>query len=521
MPLPERDMEWPPPKIKPEMHQYEIHGAWYSGDPERLAKVYGGAFGSPAYGLDAKGWDRPQVNPLGLWGRVTSMFWARKQLPGQTFTPKLHVPVAGDIASTSADLLFAEPPTLRVQGEDSQTRLEKILEEGGVYGVLLEGAELGAGYGGVYVRVGYNTDVADYPIVDLVPADAGVPEFANGRLKAVTFWRVLEDDHKTVWRHLERHESGRVFHGLYKGTEDRLGDAQPLADHPETADFAKLVDAAGGFDTGYKGLLVSYVPNMRPHRTLRGTSLGRSDYAGVEQLMDSLDEVYTSWMRDIRLGKGRVFLPEVYLENRGRGQGASFDPDREFFSGLGMLPSPNNAGSMITISQFDIRVAEHKESAKSLLAQILRGAGYSMQSFGEDDNAGQAATATEMHMRRHKSYTTRGRKTGYWTPTLAWLTDCLLTVDQKVFNSKVVAARAQVEWPDGVMPDPEAMARTLDFLNRAQVASLETKIRMLHPEWDDTQVREETKRLRAELGVLVEDPAKLRETYIPDAPKAA
>ncbi|MGN9844470.1 hypothetical protein ACTMTI_40720 [Nonomuraea sp. H19] len=32
-----------------------------------------------------------------------------------------------------------------------------------------------------------------------------------------------EDGDRQVWRHLERHERGRVFHGLYLRTPDRLG----------------------------------------------------------------------------------------------------------------------------------------------------------------------------------------------------------------------------------------------------------------------------------------------------------
>ncbi|PZG42017.1 hypothetical protein C1I98_20350 [Spongiactinospora gelatinilytica] len=280
-----------------------------------------------------------------------------------------------------------------------------------------------------------------------------------------------------------------------------------------------MVDEDGGFDSGYdKGLLVGYVPNMRPHRTLRGTHLGRSDYAGVEPIMDALDETMTSWMRDLRLGKGRIIVPEVYLTNTGRGRGAMWDPDREIYSALAMLPPPGGSGAAeLTISQFDIRVAEHKETARSLTAQILRGAGYAVQSFGEDDNSGQAATATEIHMRRHKSYTTRGRKIGYWTPCLAWLAECLLAVDRAVYGTKVVSERAGIEWPDGVMPDPEALSRTLDMLNRAQAASVETRVRMLHPEWEDPQVRAEVTKLREEMTINVSDPAELAETYVPDA----
>ncbi|MER6171352.1 phage portal protein [Streptosporangium sp. NPDC001681] len=514
MPLPTTDQEWPPPAIRPEMRLYNQWGAWYSGSPERLAEVYGAGV-SPGIGLDLKGWDRP-LRAGGVMGRVVRWFWAAPTPAGQSRSTKLHVPIAGDIAATSADLLFSEPPTLKVPGKKGQARLDKILHEAGIYGGLLEAAELGAAYGGVYLRIGWDTGV-DHPVFDALPADAGIPEFSSGRLAAVTFHRVVRDEDRQVWRHLECHEKGRVYHGLYMGDEDHLGQQVPLEDHPATAHFAPQVDAEGGFDSGYeRGLLVHYVPNMRPHRLLRGTSLGRSDYSGVEPLMDALDETWTSWMRDLRLAKARVIVPEVYLQNTGRGRGSMWDPDREIYSGLGMLPPPGGGSNMITMSQFAIRVQEHSDTAQSLIAQILRGSGYSVQSFGEGGD-GQAQTATEIHMQRHRSYSTRGRKVGYWTPALSWLSEVLLAVDHHIYGSKVSAEKATVAWPDGVMPDPESLSRTLDMLVRAQSVSLDTRIRMLHPEWDADQVQAEKERLRDEMGLNVPDPAELAEAFIPSA----
>ncbi len=517
MPLPVQDQAWPPPHIHRELRLYEQWGAWYGGDPDHLARVYG-VNQVHGIGLDPKGWDRPQPGVTGWMNRVSRWFWGSPTPAGQVRNTKLHIPIAGDISSTSADLLFSEPPTLRVKGKNGQKRLDSLMHEAGIYGSLLEAAEVSSAYGGVFLRVGWDTEMYDHPVLSVLPPDAAVPEFRYGALFAVTFWRVLAEDDKCVIRHLERHERGRVYHGLYEGTSDKLGKQIPLTEHPETEIYAERVDETGGFDTYFpRGLLVNYVPNMRPHRLIRGTALGRSDYQGVEHLMDSLDEVWTSLMRDIRLGKGRIVVPDLFLENLGRGKGASWDPDKEIYSGLGMLPPPGTApNAMLTISQFAIRVTEHVESAKALVGQILRGAGYSAQSFGESDNSGRQLTATEIHSRERKSFSTRGRKTGYWNPSLQWLSDAILSVDHGVWGTKVSAERAEVHWPDGVLPDPEALARTIELFNRAQALSIETKVRMVHPDWDDHQVRSEMNKLRDELGLTVPDPDRLDDVLVPD-----
>lgn len=517
MPLPDRDQQWPPTHCHAAQRLYDTWGAWYSGDTDRLAAVYGATSG---FGMDLKGLDRPAQYRGGLVGKVARWFWGTPVSAGQLRDAKVHIPIAADIAETSADLLFGEPPQITVDDGATQDRLAELIDELALPSYLLESAEVVAAYGGGYLRVSWDTDLADHPLVDTVPADAAAPEWWHGRLAAVTFWRVLHVESEQVWRHLERHEPGRVFHGLYRGTTDRLGRAMPLPDHPDTAPFAEMVDDEGGFATGVDGLLVVYVPNMRPHRVLRGSPLGRSDYQGVEPVMDALDEAWTSWMRDLRLAKARIVVPDAYLQSQGRGRGAYFDAEQEVYSSLSMLPKPDASGSMITQVQFNIRVAEHQQTTQELVEQIVRGAGYSAQTFGEQGEV--AMTATEAIGRERRSFTTRARKINYWRPALRTLVEILLQVDRVVFESKIQPGRPDVEWPDGVADNPESTARTLQMLQIAQAASVETRVRMLHPDWDSDAVENEVARIAVEFGVgVVADPETFRPTaaqIVPAAP---
>src|SRR5690606_30861949 len=162
MPLPIGNQEWPPPHIKRELRLYEQWGAWYAGDPDHLARVYGGNQ-VHGVGLDPKGWDRPQLGVSGVINKMSRWFWGSQTPAGQVRNTKLHVPIAGDISSTSADLLFSEPPTLRVKGKNGQKRLDAIMHEAGIYGALLEDAEVGSSYGVVYLRLGWSKEIQDTP----------------------------------------------------------------------------------------------------------------------------------------------------------------------------------------------------------------------------------------------------------------------------------------------------------------------------------------------------------------------
>lgn len=504
MSLPTSNEQWPPPATRAPNRLYAHAGAWYSGDPDQLTALYGPA-GAIAPGLDLKGWDRPSQYAGGVVGKVARWFWGSPPPRNALRDARVHVPIAGDVAATSADLLMSEPPAFmfddgETKDQATSDRLDQLLTDGGVYATLLEAAELAAAYGDVYLRVRWDPALADHPLPDALPGDVAVPTFVSGVLRAVTFWRIVHEEDGQVWRHLERHEPGVILHGLYQGTDDRLGRMVPLQDRPETEAFAAQVDAEGGIATGTEVLTAQHIPNVRPNRLLRGSPLGRSDFSpAVQRMMDSLDETYSSWMRDIRVGKARLIVPREYLDNLGRGQGSAFDIDREVYEGLA-IPTKQEGGLELEAKQFDIRVAEHAGTAADLVAQIVRGCGYSMQTFGEAGDV--AATATEVVARERRSYTTRARKITYFRPGLAKFVEALLAVDEAVFDSDVTPARPAIEWPDGVAVDPKGLAETLDLLNRAEAASTEVRVKMLHPDWDDTQVQAEVEAIRAASGML-------------------
>ncbi|MET8765478.1 phage portal protein [Streptomyces sp. NPDC004658] len=497
MPLPTGDIAWPPPYLAPALDAMHTWDTWWSGDPDRLEQLYGGSTGG---GPDPK---RLQYAG-GVVGRIARWWWGTPTAPGERRT-KLHVPIAGDLCGGSADLLFSEPPKFVVDDKDTQDRLDQLTDDG-LLATLQTAAEVGAALGGVYLRPVYDTDIADRPWIDAVHADRAVPEFRWGRLAAVTFWRIVGEEDGQVWRHLERHESGVILHGLYQGTGDSLGRPVPLEDNPATAPFAADVNEDGAIPTGYDGLDVAYIPNQSSRRwrsKSRLQDLGRSDLDGVEPLMDALDETYSSWMRDIRLGKGRIIVPNAYLQSNGPGRGASWNPDQEAYAGLDMLARAD-ASSQLTAVQFAIRVQEHRDTAEDLVNQILRSAGYSGQTFGIGGDV--AVTATEVNARERRSMTTRGRKVLRWRPALAHVIEALLAVDQAVFGTGVTPQRPSVEFEDSVQEDPLSLANTADVLRRAQAASTDTLVRMAHPEWDDTQVTAEVQRIQQENGTAVPDP---------------
>ena len=493
MPLPtDPKTQWPPRSWSRIYALYKEHSAWFGGDPDTLAGLYG----QRLYGLDVAQFFAAQAGHR-------PRFWSTDvQNERRTM---LHVPVAGDISATSASLLFSEHPKIRIPEADrespseaaaaTQDWLEDLFENTLFHARLLEAAEACSALGGVFIKVDWDSTLSEYPIFSVVQADQAVPEFRFGILTAVTFWEEVERDDRWVWRHLERHEPGKILHGLYRqrvgATEDQLGEPQSLQAHSATAGLPLSQD------TGLAGLACVYVPNMRPNRRFRSSYLGQSDYSGSEGIFDSVDEAYSSLMRDIRLGKGRIIAPESFFEHDPDNPGVmQFDVDKEVYVAL---HSVANAGApfsdSISVHQFAIRAAEHLSTIENLLIRAYTNCGYAPQSFGLLI-AGSAESGTALRIRERKSFVTSQKKAEYWRPALVELVWIAEQVARIHLGARIVPLKPQVEIQDSVVSNLDDVAKSVQLLRAADAMSIQAAVRTAHPDWNDQQVAEEVARIK-------------------------
>ncbi|MBT2381984.1 phage capsid protein [Streptomyces sp. ISL-111] len=105
---------------------------------------------------------------------------------------------------------------------------------------------------------------------------------------------------------------------------------------------------------------------------------------------------------------------------------------------------------------------------------------------------------------------TRRKKGGHWKQGLADALHAVLELDAAQFGSRAPAERPRVEFPDGVADSPMDTATTLELLNRAMAVSTATRVKILHPEWDDTAVKAEAAAILRETGTAAPDPG---DTY--------
>ncbi|XUM01235.1 hypothetical protein ACQ86F_31645 [Streptomyces venezuelae ATCC 10712] len=135
--LPDSNIPWPPPRMRPALEAMSTWDTWYGGDPNRLAALYGGG----AVGPLAK----PVQYTDGWAGKLSRWWWGTPPAEGEQRT-KIHVPLASDICAASADLLFSEPPQLRAQDAATQKRVDQYMDDG-MLASLQTAAEVGSALG--------------------------------------------------------------------------------------------------------------------------------------------------------------------------------------------------------------------------------------------------------------------------------------------------------------------------------------------------------------------------------------
>lgn len=495
-------MAWPPPELAKVIARTAECQVWWEGDTAALNDFY----------------RRGNTTPKSLVGRVRkawNSFWGREQANPDAPLKKLHVPIASTIPVVSAGELFSEPLTVVTAEADKahQDAVDAMFNVPGFQSALYTSAVHSSALGGVYGRIVWDDKIGE-SWIDWVDIDNAIPEWRWGRLAAVTFWTELEsDDDRIVWRHLERHEPGRIVHQLYRGTPSNLGKLQALSDHPSTAD---LPDDGGGVETGIKELTAAFVPNddanpeWRNHPTLK--YLGRPDIsADVIPLMDQLDEVYSSLMRDYRLGKARVYASNELLQSNGPGGGLSMPDDQEMVTRLGASLKDGDMTTLFEFFQPDIRVEQHAQGVEMLTREILRRTGYSPISFGMPDDVAQ--TATEATGKAKLTLTTTQGKSRHYTGPLSALTTACARVSAAKFPDKGAALTEplEIEWPQFARESELSKSQTVQGWSTAGAASTRTMVGFLHPDWDEEKVDAEVEEIKGD-APAIPDPSSFFPT---------
>ena len=494
MTLPVNDTAWPPAPLAPLFDMVGEASAWWEGDARGLTATYGAKVRSSQFAG-------------GVVGAASRFFWGKPTAPNQS-GKKLHLPLAADIASTVANLLFETAPSFKADDENTQALLNGLVNSEQFGADLLVAAESASALGGVYWRIQWDQYISPHPWITWVDADSAIPEFRYGRMVAVNFVEELTRiDEKYTHRLITRYDTGRIDYQLMRGKDGNLGEIVPLTEHPATAGL--LLDQNSGISLGAPILAAGYIPNALPNPGFRKNgllrNLGRPDLSpDLFDLFDLLDETWTSLQRELRLGRMRITAPDYMLEKRGMGQGTTFDVDREVYDPMYGVSPEDNPG--VQFHQPDLRVEKHLQVSNGIVREVLRRVNISASTFGLDDTGTGAMTAREIEAKAKQSMQTWKAKSRYWKAGLLDAARALVTLAGAMERTTVKPELITIDMAPPVQETMLDKAQTIQALDSARSISTGEKIRMIRPEWDSVKQDQEIADILAETGAPVGDP---------------
>jgi A118 family predicted phage portal protein len=485
--------QFPPSEWSFWMNKYQEWATWYSGEPENLRSYYS------------------KLNT----DIFNEMFWSKASKEGMSGA--VHLPAAGDIATTSANLLFSESPKIVYdESKFSGERIKTFISENGFQNTLLEGAEIAAAMSGCILKLDIEPDLVGVPVVSIVTPAQFFPTFWRGRLWEVLFFRVVKETNEGLFYRLfeNRRREGRnciIEYELYKGSVDKVGIKVDINILEETS----VLSLENVVYENIDGLGCVYVPNMRPNKIVPGSSLGINDYSSSITLLHSLDFTWTSWMRDLELGMAQIFIDEELLtKNKSDINGVESQMNRfskytKSFMKINLTAwkmSGDTGAKPIDNIQFDVRVDEHAKTCTELFAQIINQCGYSTQTFGFGDSYGNAESGAALRMRERKSQLTREKKSRYWKPVIIELLKQAQKIDQAANLQKMyeIDESITIELEDSIVIDSMETSEVIRNLEQARAISTYAKVKMLHPDWEEADIENEVNQINKESGITGE-----------------
>lgn len=485
--------------------------------------------------------------------RILRHFYQTSILPDDSFNyfwgnapanyRMVHSGIPSLISKKMATLLFGGGYNVKVEvfnesgNEDerlsslAQENLMLLIKEMNIDTIILpKSASTESWSGHLFWKLNYDLDLSQYPILEVVDIRNAEVVKSRGITTEIIFknWYkhnqktyVLYERYITLKEGETRYEKGTaaIKYELYevKGTGDLV--EVPLSTLKETEHLAE--NDLIVFD-GFKGLLAFEKPNRLPNNEFVDSIYGASDYQGAISAFDSLDEILTEIIREARTNKTLRYIPASMLDYNQKGELSALNSFIDNYVLINDADLGDGRDGKVQITTITDKTLEHLEKWKVALTTAINMPGLSPLALGitglEAVNAG-----LESQQERNKAtLETRAMKIETWDHYLenayikllefnSWLQkNGAVQPDMNDLDIDYTNCNVSVVFGDYIAPKIEERIETWGSAKTQGVASIETVIDKIHPEWSETQRLAEVQRLKFEQNINLDSPETLQ-----------
>lgn len=356
---------------------------------------------------------------------------------------------------------------------ESETKLlNEIVKDNNLIKIIKKSIVTQSWGGKVAWKISYDSNISEYPIVELYNPLEYKSFLKRGRLDKIVFPKEYEKS-KNKYCLEEEYTKGGIFYYLYEIDGDKKIPV-PLDELEETKDLK---------DVTFKDKTMILAGECTEEK---------SDYDGLISEFDALDEAWSQLMDEIRLGRSEVYVPEILLTNR------TFDKFRKNYAVLGS-DMRENATNKIDHIQPDIRPEQYATTINVITNNILINVGLNAFTVGIDDGIGANSSGEALAKREANSLRTRKEMVENWESFLDEMIYKLMyayyNFKKKHFNKNI---QGKTTFGEYITPSREEIINQIKLLVDSNIIDTEKALEEVYNDIDE----EEKLRILANTGNL-------------------
>lgn len=422
----------------------------------------------------------------------------------------MHYNLAQAISKSMTNLLFGKEPKITAKsGNQKNDRIfnaaiEDILKDNDKYSLYNKSSELASYSGRVGFKLILDTDVSEFPIIQVYPKEQIELLKVYGRTTDIVFKDYFDSSDETrPYVLYSFYGKGYIKYKLYRESftatnQDRNREEIPLDTIPQTS--------------GLKDKYFYYTDGKPVDKILAvvidNKTDGLSDYTGCIDDFIAIDETYTQFETFVRSSGLKIYLPERLAERDAK-TGEVISRNIDFSTRVSFVPTSNPNWQMTEIKRdivdnMDRTLKGYVDTMNSLIMRACQTAGLSTATMGYDI-AGANSSGEALNIRERVSIRTRDEKLQRWSEGLSKLFERLLILySANVKNDKIYVENVEpnfyVEFPpygQNLENDKNAINITLSKLNNGLI-TLEDALQEINPAMDKDDIKKKEEELKKE-----------------------
>lgn len=291
-------------------------------------------------------------------------------------TPVIHVPFARLLTNTAVNLVFSEVPDLTVDTGNQKTskelndKITEILEENKFSRLCQDIGTYVSYSGAAAIKPIMDTDISENVILQVYPKEAFDIQKKYGRIREIIFKDFYTYD-KEEYCLKSHYGIGYIHFELVKKNKEVALNSIPETEGLQDYIF---VDSKG---QPLKVLMAAYVDNNEE---------ATSDYDGIIDLMETLDEIKSTELYIQRALKPRRSIPSTLCEIDKETGKTILPNDWDIEDHMIEIQDPEGVVKNMNETVFTSPdLTAYEEYAKDIIKNILNVVGLSQSTIGEND----------------------------------------------------------------------------------------------------------------------------------------